>query len=92
MAYYIAKVKVQDENERGRLTTTNEVYCVEAESCTEAEAKVVKEFENVICHRSEEHTSELQSRLHLVCRLLLEKKKYKTQKKQNTQTTISATY
>src|SRR2546422_4835650 len=33
------------------------------------------------CHgegaRSEEHTSELQSRLHLVCRLLLEKKKTK---------------
>src|SRR5687768_17636833 len=29
---------------------------------------------NVIA-RSEEHTSELQSRLHLVCRLLLEKKK-----------------
>src|SRR2546422_4985221 len=29
--------------------------------------------------RSEEHTSELQSRLHLVCRLLLEKKK-KTKK------------
>src|SRR2546429_5180379 len=27
------------------------------------------------CKRSEEHTSELQSRLHLVCRLLLEKKK-----------------
>src|SRR5687768_17653405 len=32
--------------------------------------------------RSEEHTSELQSRLHLVCRLLLEKKKQK--KKTNT--------
>src|SRR2546429_4686400 len=30
--------------------------------------------------RSEEHTSELQSRLHLVCRLLLEKKKKKTTK------------
>src|SRR2546429_3610520 len=39
----------------------------------------------MICHdrpnfsilsRSEEHTSELQSRLHLVCRLLLEKKKH----------------
>src|SRR2546429_6072183 len=29
--------------------------------------------------RSEEHTSELQSRLHLVCRLLLEKKKNKQQ-------------
>src|SRR2546422_8251585 len=33
--------------------------------------------------RSEEHTSELQSRLHLVCRLLLEKKK-----KNTTQSTI----
>src|SRR2546422_2305392 len=32
-----------------------------------------------LCHtRSEEHTSELQSRLHLVCRLLLEKKKLHT--------------
>src|SRR3989449_2490061 len=28
--------------------------------------------------RSEEHTSELQSRLHLVCRLLLEKKKHES--------------
>src|SRR5690625_6131853 len=28
----------------------------------------------VLCQRSEEHTSELQSRGHLVCRLLLEKK------------------
>ena len=45
MAYYIATVKVQDENERGRITSTNEVYCVEAESVTEAEAKVVKDFE-----------------------------------------------
>src|SRR2546422_4835929 len=31
--------------------------------------------------RSEEHTSELQSRLHLVCRLLLEKKKKNTNSK-----------
>src|SRR5207249_10982056 len=30
-----------------------------------------------VCHRSEEHTSELQSRFDLVCRLLLEKKKKK---------------
>src|SRR2546422_4660908 len=34
--------------------------------------------------RSEEHTSELQSRLHLVCRLLLEKKKKKNKTVQNT--------
>src|SRR2546422_5812824 len=32
--------------------------------------------------RSEEHTSELQSRLHLVCRLLLEKKKKYHQQQQ----------
>src|SRR2546422_9106061 len=32
----------------------------------------------MVAFRSEEHTSELQSRLHLVCRLLLEKKKNKT--------------
>ena len=44
MAYYIATVKVQDENERGRVSNTNETYCVEAESVTDAEAKVVKEF------------------------------------------------
>src|SRR2546429_5039207 len=36
-------------------------------------AQPVEELGEV--HRSEEHTSELQSRLHLVCRLLLEKKK-----------------
>src|SRR2546422_6956459 len=33
--------------------------------------------------RSEEHTSELQSRLHLVCRLLLEKKQQHLEKKNN---------
>src|SRR2546422_7984119 len=36
--------------------------------------------------RSEEHTSELQSRLHLVCRLLLEKKKKKKTTKKSTHT------
>src|SRR5205809_1703913 len=35
--------------------------------------------------RSEEHTSELQSRLHLVCRLLLEKKKKKERRISNTE-------
>ena len=41
--------------------------------------QVVKFY--TIVNRSEEHTSELQSRQYLVCRLLLEKKKNKT--KQN---------
>src|SRR2546429_79711 len=35
----------------------------------------VSDFISNVGVRSEEHTSELQSRLHLVCRLLLEKKK-----------------
>src|SRR2546422_7818917 len=40
-----------------------------------------RDLGNLACRlqqRSEEHTSELQSRLHLVCRLLLEKKKRQT--------------
>src|SRR2546422_6789465 len=40
--------------------------------------------------RSEEHTSELQSRLHLVCRLLLEKKK-RARRQRREQTATSRT-
>src|SRR5205809_4438674 len=40
----------------------------------EQELKRLKKEPSLVL-RSEEHTSELQSRLHLVCRLLLEKKK-----------------
>src|SRR2546422_4860655 len=39
------------------------------------ERVVAQQIDVVGDERSEEHTSELQSRLHLVCRLLLEKKK-----------------
>src|SRR5256884_6757929 len=46
--------------------------------------------------RSEEHTSELQSRLHLVCRLLLEKKKHNTNSRltmlQSTHNSLLITY
>src|SRR3989449_7834485 len=38
---------------------------------------VARLADTAVAVRSEEHTSELQSRLHLVCRLLLEKKKKK---------------
>src|SRR5256884_4044887 len=37
--------------------------------------RTLRRFQERLHSRSEEHTSELQSRLHLVCRLLLEKKK-----------------
>src|SRR5207249_12235302 len=39
--------------------------------------------DELVVERSEEHTSELQSRFDLVCRLMLEKKKKITQKQQN---------
>src|SRR5437762_1669472 len=42
--------------------------------------------------RSEEHTSELQSPMYLVCRLLLEKKKKKIYKKQQTINKLNVTY
>ena len=46
-----------------------------------ADTSAIKSALSVKQGGSEEHTSELQSRLHLVCRLLLEKKK-KTKNKQ----------
>src|SRR5438309_2991199 len=55
----------------GRLLT---VAAVEAELAAAA-AEAALEAAAAALHRSEEHTSELQSQFHLVCRLLLEKKK-----------------
>src|ERR1035441_10810559 len=43
--------------------------------------RVSSDDAQVDAHRSEEHTSELQSLRHLVCRLLLEKKKKKKNKR-----------
>src|SRR2546422_6910979 len=42
--------------------------------------------------RSEEHTSELQSRLHLVCRLLLEKKKVQSTRHPRPRRSCQMTY
>src|SRR5438445_9395711 len=46
-------------------------------------ASVESAEEDLVLPRSEEHTSELQSRQYLVCRLLLEKKKKKRKIKDN---------
>src|SRR2546422_3934337 len=48
-------------------------------ACPQSPVRTASRTESAVPrHRSEEHTSELQSRLHLVCRLLLEKKKNRT--------------
>src|SRR3712207_8408398 len=49
-----------------------------ARGCAGGDADVVLAVELPGQPRSEEHTSELQSRQYLVCRLLLEKKKHNT--------------
>src|SRR5258705_5382108 len=66
-----------EEEERRRLA--NEMMNNEIEMAGEKEFQGDKSSsmiskEQPISHRSEEHTSELQSLRHLVCRLLLEKK------------------
>src|SRR2546422_8220470 len=65
---------------------------IRGDSSMEALAKLMPAFQefrsmtagNAPGLRSEEHTSELQSRLHLVCRLLLEKKKRSTSQARST--------
>src|SRR5689334_24266744 len=48
--------------------------------CRESSVGKLDAFKDASPWRSEEHTSELQSQFHLVCRLLLEKKKKKKNK------------
>src|SRR2546422_8388357 len=61
--------------------TTFACLCPPHQACENADDRHVaptSQVSQLSCwhsRRSEEHTSELQSRLHLVCRLLLEKKK-----------------
>src|SRR5690554_7048318 len=57
--------------------TSNSYYTVFTIQLSTPTSEGVREIEKT---RSEEHTSELQSRPHLVCRLLLEKKKKKKDK------------
>src|SRR5699024_12809026 len=58
---------IKEINEAGTTVILTTHYLEEAENLCRNIA--------IIDHRSEEHTSELQSRFDLVCRLLLEKKK-----------------
>src|SRR3712207_6863503 len=51
---------------------------ISAAAADSAQSTVLEQVSNGVSVRSEEHTSELQSRQYLVCRLLLEKKKSST--------------
>src|SRR2546429_6223001 len=64
-------------------TATTEIYTLSLhdalpiliDCCFVVKYSRLSTCQTIFSARSEEHTSELQSRLHLVCRLLLEKKK-----------------
>ena len=58
--------------------TANDVKCWDSWGSTEVVTQRLKEMFVEMGQRSEEHTSELQSPDHIVCRLLLEKKKQAT--------------
>jgi tRNA A37 N6-isopentenylltransferase MiaA len=45
MNYWQVTVQLEHENDRGRTQRVREIYLTEAESATEAEAKIYKEFE-----------------------------------------------
>src|SRR5260370_5829800 len=53
--------------------------CLAEKMLTYALGRGLETYDKCATDRSEEHTSELQSHLNLVCRLLLEKKKTNTQ-------------
>src|SRR6516164_11512502 len=64
-------------------TATTEIYTLSLHdalpilTCAHNGASIANNTRPLMPPRSEEHTSELQSQFHLVCRLLLEKKKKK---------------
>src|SRR2546422_8288645 len=70
---------------RTRLRAVRDACCCSKNTKSKALAKAerLSSSASIQLVRSEEHTSELQSRLHLVCRLLLEKKKKRQSRNHN---------
>src|SRR5687768_17730798 len=73
-SYEAYQKDLQTINDRLRKTILRYAEAYNKKALTDADAMQLSN-EVLAIDRSEEHTSELQSRLHLVCRLLLEKKK-----------------
>src|SRR5690554_7095328 len=77
---YIDELELWDQESLRNLVnaTTHPAWRFAKSSKTLLSKVIAKsDYAEVLKSRSEEHTSELQSRPHLVCRLLLEKKKKK---------------
>src|SRR3712207_7343464 len=68
-SYYLA-----EESHRGQYRKSGEAYIMHPIEVAKILVELKSDTDTIIA-RSEEHTSELQSRQYLVCRLLLEKKK-----------------
>ena len=45
MSYWTGKVVIKTEDERGKVKKTTEQFLIDAESATEAEVKIYKEYE-----------------------------------------------
>src|SRR5690625_5953196 len=71
----LVDIPVPPHNRLNEGRTQEDRECAQMELCAQAARGLDRQIRPT---RSEEHTSELQSRGHLVCRLLLEKKKNKT--------------
>src|SRR3712207_8963469 len=65
----------KQEKSMNLMEWTNQSWKSERQRKTERHG-TLRQLQSGMFQRSEEHTSELQSRQYLVCRLLLEKKKY----------------
>src|SRR3989449_4639837 len=70
---YVAQRMMSAKDEKHSLLAT--LWFQIAHYCIRPWPWIIVGLATLVLYRSEEHTSELQSRLHLVCRLLLEKKK-----------------
>src|SRR5690625_6874347 len=75
---YIAKLKIEDAKRQKQIEEEATIFQTQTGGRGGFDSSFGSGGNTFYFYRSEEHTSELQSRGHLVCRLLLEKKNNKS--------------